>query len=84
MNDNIDKLSVKVDELSHNQQVRDLKTKVLSEYKEYGNKSIQDKLVADYLMDLEKDRAELKINSFTQGQLTKMISNIDYDKIIET
>ena len=83
MNCNIKELSVKVEDLSHQQRVRDLKTKVLSAYKEYGNKTIDDKLVADYLMDLEKDRAELKVNSFTQGQLTKMISNIDFDKIIE-
>lgn len=83
MNDNINNLAVKVEDLSHKQQVRDLKTKVLSAYKEYGNKPIQDKLVADYLMDLENDRADLKINSFTQGQLTKMINNIDFDKMVD-
>jgi len=56
---------------------KDLKGKVLSTYKQYGNAKITDKLVIDYIIDLEEEeRARLKVNSFTQGQLTKMISNI--------
>lgn len=74
-------LNKKIEDIYVQQQIRELKTKTLSAYKQYGNVVIDDELVASYVLALEAERAELKVNSFTQAQLAKMVSNIDYDKI---
>ena len=62
--------------VEHNQRVSSLKQSIDSMYKEYGNKPIADELVIKSLYARRDELIELGVNSYTQGKLEKMISNI--------
>lgn len=70
--------NTKLLEVETNQRIRDLKARVDSAYKEYGNNKIVDEWVIKGLLELKDELDELNVNSYTQGKLESMIRNIEY------
>jgi len=70
--------NAKLLEVETNQRIRDLKARVDSAYKEYGNDKIIDGWVIKGLLELKDELDELGVNSYTQGKLESMIRNIEY------
>lgn len=76
-------LFAKIMAVEKTQRIITLESRVDSLYKQHSRDPITDKWIVKGLEKLEAERVELGVNSFTQGKLEIMLSNIDYDTIYQ-